>query len=114
MRALILLRPDKTSKTVRIDASLPYILTEEEGGVTAHTPVLDFATCGKDHTDAEAMFDKGIRLFLQELVRMGTLDEVLREHGWQKCPLPQKPQRWVLPELVFKRRKLTTAVGLPA
>jgi hypothetical protein len=34
------------------------------------------------------MFNEGVMIFLKELVRMGTLEEVLRESGWRKAPLP--------------------------
>ncbi len=114
IRGSIALRPGKTPNSLEIEASIPFRLNKEEGGVTAYTPFLDFCTCGRDQDDAAQMFEKGVMVFLKELVRMGTLDEFLREQGWRKSPLPKKPDRWVPPELIWRQQKLRTAVPLSA
>ena len=114
METFIALHPGKVPNNYEIDALLPFFLTEEEGGVTAHSPHLDFSTCGKDRADAEKMFNEGVMIFLKELVKMGTLEEVLRECGWRKAPLPDNPERWVPPELVWPEQSLKAAVGAPA
>jgi len=114
MKAFIAVRPGKTPSSFEIEASLPFFLTGEEKGVTAFTPLLDFSTCGTDRKDAEDMFKKGVIAFLEELIAMGTLDEVLREHGWRKTHKPTKFDRWIPPEFIFQKQRFKGAVAAPA
>jgi len=103
MKAFIAVRPGKTPSSFEIEASLPFFLTGEEKGVT-----------GTDRKDAEDMFKKGVIAFLEELIAMGTLDEVLREHGWRKTHKPTKFDRWIPPEFIFQKQRFKGAVAAPA
>ncbi len=112
MNGYIVVHGAADSGSVEVKASLPYFLTEEEGGVTAFTPLLDFSTCGKNRQDAQKMFEEGVRIFVSELIRMGTLERVLREYGWRKTSRPNQPDRWVHSKLICREQKVRTAVAM--
>ena len=91
-------RPRKKSERVHIDCSVPVIFLKEDKKFVAYTPVLDLSTCGDTFEDARRMFAEAVTVFLKELVRMGTLEEVLTECGWQKVSRPKR--QWVPPAVV--------------
>jgi len=74
-----------------------------------HTPALDLSSAGKTEAEALHKFGEATQLFLSELQRMGTLDEVLEEHGWSKNRKQAFP--WVPPELLHHK---SIAVKIPA
>ncbi len=49
--------------------NLPVIFIEENNQVTAHTPALDLATCGKDIDQAKKRFEEILVLFLKNYVK---------------------------------------------
>lgn len=61
----------------------------------AYSPVLDLSTCGHDLEEAKKMFSEAVGIFFEELVRKGTLDQVLLGLGWTK-----KDNEIVPPELI--------------
>lgn len=66
------------------------------------SPALDISSCGKTESQAIKMFGEAAQLFLSELQRMGTIDDVLAEMGWTKVRKPQV--HWVPPELLHQKR----------
>lgn len=51
----------------------------------AHSPALDLSTCGKDFDEAKKRFEEAVEIFFKELIKRGTLEEVLlQDLGWQK------------------------------
>jgi hypothetical protein len=78
--------------------NLPVIFIEENNQVTAHTPALDLATCGKDIDQAKKRFEEILVLFFEELCKMGTLEDVLLECGWKK--VSKTPSGWEPPRIV--------------
>lgn len=74
-----------------------------------HSPALDLSSCGKTESQAIRMFNEAVGLFLSELERMGTLDDVLTELGWRKAKSPDS--HWVPPELLHQK---TVPVRIPA
>ncbi len=110
MKGLIILRQDKELDSVELDVSLPVMFLEEAGGVVAYTPLLDYSTCGDNREDAVKMFDEGVRIFLKELVKMGTLAEVLHECGWQKVSQTKEPERWIPPEAICREQKVKVSI----
>jgi hypothetical protein len=67
-----------------------------------HTPALDVSSCGKTESQALRMFGEAVQLFLSELERMGTIDDVLTELGWTKVERPNI--HWVPPELLHQKK----------
>jgi len=64
--------------------NLPVSFFKEGKSIVAYCKVLDLSTCGKNLKDAQRMFDEAATIFLEELVKMGTLEEVLLDLGWEK------------------------------
>lgn len=78
--------------------NIPVIFIEENNQVTAHCPVLDIATCGYDLDEAKKNFKELVKLFFDELCRMGTIEDVLLESGWKK--VRRKPTKWEPPRII--------------
>ena len=68
----------------QVIAKIPYIVIKEARSYTAYSPALDLSSCGKSYKEAQQMFHKAATLFVTELDKMGTLEEVLQECGWKK------------------------------
>lgn len=66
-----------------------------------HSPALDVSSCGKTEAQAVRMFGEAVQLFLSELERMGTIDDVLLELGWTRVDDPRFG--WVPPELLHQK-----------
>ncbi len=64
--------------------NLPVSFFKEGKSIVAYCKVLDLSTCGKNLKDAQRMFHEAAAIFLEELIAMGTLEEVLLDLGWQK------------------------------
>jgi len=85
-------------KTSIKEISLPVYFIEENGQVTADTPLLDISTCGKNFDEAKKRFSELIVIFFDELSEMGTTEEVLEECGWKK--INTKPSKWEPPRVI--------------
>lgn len=76
-----------------------------------HTPALDLSTGAKTESQAIELFNEAVQLFLAELERMGTMNDVLTEFGWTKMRVSQRQFPWVPPELLHQK---SVSVRLPA
>ena len=57
---------------------------KEKRRFIAYAPALDLSTSGKTIEEAKRRFGEISTLFFGELIRKGTLEEVLSELGWQR------------------------------
>ncbi|MEI6478272.1 MAG: hypothetical protein WCO52_04795 [bacterium] len=73
------------NKALSLTFSLPLSIFKEDGVFVAHTPALDISTCGDSVEEAKKSFEELVVLFIQELERKGTTDEVLTSMGWVKA-----------------------------
>lgn len=83
-------------KVKNVKVSLPVFFTEEDGMVSAHTPALDIATCGKNEEEARKNFHDLVETFLEELLKMGTIEQVFLECGWKKI---EQTKTWQPPKI---------------
>ena len=67
----------------------------------AYVPALDLTTCGDTFEEAQKMADEAIRMFIEECVRMGTLDQVLESMGWKKRA---DTREWIPPAFIAQRQ----------
>lgn len=74
---------------------LPVAILREGNRFIAHTPALDLSTSGRTFAEAKRRFVEATELFLEELDRMGTMNETLTGLGWQRVE-----RRWKPPVLV--------------
>jgi len=88
--------------------NIPVIFIRENNQITAHFPILDIATCGDNFDEAKKNFVELIKIFFEELCKMGTLEDVLLENGWKK--IKTKPTRWEPPEIIGS---VTEKIDLP-
>jgi predicted RNase H-like HicB family nuclease len=56
----------------------------------AYSPALNLSTCGDSEEQARERFEEALKIFLEEVDKMGTLEDVLAECGWTKVAHPRK------------------------
>ena len=67
-----------------VEAKVPVLIFQEGEKIIAYSPALDLSTYGNTEKQAKQRFDEAVSIFFAECLKMGTLDEVLEECGWQK------------------------------
>ena len=82
------------SKVKDIDVRVPVLFFEEGNKVIAYSPAFDLSSCGDTEEKARSKFAEAVAIFLGEITRMGTLNDVLEECGWHKVP---KKHGWYPP-----------------
>lgn len=75
---------------------IPYTseLFEEDEQIVALCPELSVSSFGDSSAEALDALQEAVTLFLEECQRMGTLEAVLEEAGYQRDPVT--PQYWIL------------------
>ncbi|MFQ5646903.1 MAG: type II toxin-antitoxin system HicB family antitoxin [bacterium] len=64
----------------------------KEGKVfVAYCRALDLSSCGDTFEEAKNNFEEAMQIFFDEIVKMGTLEDVLMECGWQKTKSKEHP-----------------------
>jgi hypothetical protein len=82
-------------KETNLSFNLSVIITKQNKRFVAYTPALDICTSGKTEKEAKTRFVELANIFLEELVEMGTANDVLSELGWTKVQ-----KKWVPPKVV--------------
>ena len=77
------------------DSSFDTHIFKEGDTYVAHVPALDLSSCGATDEEARRNIREAVRGFLGASADMGTLDEILREAGYQ-----QDGDNWRAPEFV--------------
>ena len=77
------------------NVSLPVFIIKEQNYYVAYTPALDFAATGDSIESAKKSFSESINIFFDEIEEKGTLEEVLKEFGWQKIDKSLQPPKIV-------------------
>ncbi len=72
------------------------IVLRESADFVAYCPELDISSCGRDVEQARTHLRTAVRLFLEECEKLGTLDEVLLESGYQQTANGD----WISPRIV--------------
>ena len=80
---------------VKFNLQLPVSVFKEGKYFVAYTPALDLSTSGKNYEEVKKRFNEVVNIFFDELVKKGTLDEVLENLGWQKVK-----RQWAPPSLI--------------
>jgi len=89
-------------------ANLPVIFLKEKGQFVAYTPALDLSTSGRTLAQTERRFVEVASIFLEECYKMGSLDEVLCNLGWEN-----HHDAW-MPPVVVGQDSRTVSIPLPA
>jgi hypothetical protein len=78
--------------------TLTVIFYREGNKFIAYSPALNLSTCGDSQDQAKRRFEEILGIFLEEVDKMGTLEDVLLECGWKKIGHPQR--HWQPPVFV--------------
>ncbi len=82
-------------KKMTLNAKVPVSIFKENDFFVAYSPVLDLSTCAKTFEEVKKRFDEVVSLFFEELIKKGTIDEVLQNMGWRKVQ-----KQWTPPLIV--------------
>lgn len=73
----------------KLQAKLSVVFFKETGKFVAYCPPLDLSSCGNTFEQAKDRIAEAIDIFLQETIKMGTINDVLRDYGWRKTARPK-------------------------
>jgi len=74
-----------------LEFKLPVSILWEGKKYIAYTPALDLSTSGGSYEEAKRRFGEIVNIFFDELIKMGTLEEVLRGLGWKRVQAKWSP-----------------------
>lgn len=80
---------------IKFNLQLPVSVFREGKHFIAYTPVLDLSTSGKNYEQVKKRFNEIVAIFFEELIKKGTINEVLENLGWQKVK-----NQWMPPDLI--------------
>ncbi len=81
----------KNMKKAKFEISLPITIFKEGKSFVAYSPALNLSTSAQTYEKAQSRFAEAVEIFFDELARMGTMDKVLAEMGWQKVKSNWRP-----------------------
>ncbi len=73
---------------------------KENHAYVAYTPELDVSSCGESLSQAKARLREAVNLFLEEAHRLGTLEDILSEAGFERQGNSYRPHRVLAKEKV--------------
>ena len=74
-----------------LEFKLPVSFLREGKKYVAYTPALDLSTSGRSYDEAKKRFGEIVNIFFKELIKKGTLEEVLRNLGWKRAQTKWNP-----------------------
>jgi predicted RNase H-like HicB family nuclease len=81
----------------RMQINVPVSYFKEDKSFVAYTPALDLSSAGKTLKEAEKNIAEAVEIFMEEVLKNGTIDEVLSSLGWKKI---SKSNEWMPPIFV--------------
>jgi len=78
-------------RKIMLELKLPISILREDKKYVAYTPALDLSTSGKNYEEVKKRFNEIVNIFFEELIKKGTLDEVLRGLGWKRVQAKWNP-----------------------
>ena len=82
-------------KIIHFEAQLPLTIFKEGKTFVAYSPAIDLATSGKDFDEVNKRFGEILKIFIEELIKKGTLEQVLEENGWTKTNKQWSPPTFI-------------------
>jgi len=74
-----------------LEFKLPVSILREGKKYVAYTPALDLSTSGRSYGEVKKRFNEIVNIFFEELIKKGTLEEVLRDLGWKRIQTKWNP-----------------------
>ncbi|MCP6718041.1 MAG: hypothetical protein KJI70_00635 [Patescibacteria group bacterium] len=93
-------------RKTKLEFKLSVSMLREGKRFIAYTPTLDLSTSGKSYEEAKKRFIEIVNIFFEELVKKGTLEEVLQGLGWKKSQ-----KEWV-PPIIISQESETVQVSV--
>lgn len=72
------------------------IVFQEGKAYVAYSPKLDVSSCGNTVDEAKSNLKTAVRLFIEESSKLGTLEDILDEAGYES----KDPDYWMTPRVV--------------
>jgi hypothetical protein len=69
---------------VKLGVNIPVSILKEGNKFIAYSPAFDLSTSGKNYNEVKRRFAEIVEIFLEELIKKGTLKEALLDLGWRK------------------------------
>lgn len=79
--------------------SFSSLIFKEGGTYVAYCPQLDVSSCGTSVDHARRMLKEAVQLFVEEAERMGTLEQILIEAGYNSSD-QDGAEEWIPPQLM--------------
>lgn len=89
---------------VKLGVNIPVSILKEGNKFIAYSPAFDLSTSGKNYNEVKRRFEEIVGIFLEELIKKGTLKEVLLDLGWRKI------QSKLVPPVVISQEYQTIRV----
>jgi predicted RNase H-like HicB family nuclease len=70
------------NKIKNIETNIPVLFLKERKKFIAYSPAIQLSTCGDTEEQARQRFSEAAQIFFDEIVQMGTVEDVLTECGW--------------------------------
>jgi len=86
-------------KKAKLQFNIPVSILKEGKKYIAYTPALDLSTSGDNYEQAKKRFEEIANIFFEEIIKKGTLEDVLTDLGWKKIQANWKPPVVVSNEL---------------
>lgn len=67
---------------IKINSNIPVDILKEGDTYVAYSTALDLSTYAPTYEKVKERFNEAVEIFFEELVDMGTLDDVLTSFGW--------------------------------
>ena len=80
-------------KKTMLKANIPVIYLKEGEAFICYSPAFDLAAHGDSFEDAKRSFAQVLKLFIEQVSKKGTWDDVLSECGWEKIRHAWNPPR---------------------
>jgi len=90
----------------KIKTKLGVIFFKEGKKFIAYSPAIDFSSCGNTFVQAKKRFSEAVNIFFEETIKMGTIENVLKDCGWRKISRPQ--EHWVPPTIICQSEQEVT------
>jgi hypothetical protein len=95
-------------KSERKIGEIPFFLFKEGNKYVAYSPAINLSTCGNTEEQARTRFAEAANVFIGEIIRMGTFEDVLTECGWRKVQVTSQSS-WSPP--VYRQESIKIQVG---
>ncbi len=70
-------------KNIKLEFNLPISIIKEGKSYIAYTPALDLSTSAENYEQAKKRFSEIVNIFFEEIIKKGTLENVLGDLGWK-------------------------------